>query len=97
MAEELLGELPIDIHGGGIDLIFPHHENEIAQAEGATKRQFSRFWMHVEHLMIEEESNGPRRCRSLSATSTTSKTSSRRVSGRRRCAICISARTTASS
>jgi cysteinyl-tRNA synthetase len=56
MAEELLGELPIDIHGGGIDLIFPHHENEIAQAEGATNRQFSRFWVHVEHLMIEDES-----------------------------------------
>ena len=55
MAEELLGELPIDIHGGGIDLIFPHHENEIAQAEGATNRQFSRFWVHVEHLMIEED------------------------------------------
>jgi cysteinyl-tRNA synthetase len=56
MAEELLGELPIDIHGGGIDLIFPHHENEIAQAEGATNRQFSRFWVHAEHLMIEPES-----------------------------------------
>ncbi len=56
MAEELLGELPIDIHGGGIDLIFPHHENEIAQAEGATRRQFSRFWVHIEHLMIEHES-----------------------------------------
>jgi cysteinyl-tRNA synthetase len=55
MAEELLGELPIDIHGGGVDLIFPHHENEIAQAEGATNRQFSRFWVHVEHLMIETE------------------------------------------
>ncbi|HTM27676.1 MAG TPA: cysteine--tRNA ligase [Vicinamibacterales bacterium] len=55
MAEELLGDLPIDIHGGGIDLIFPHHENEIAQAEGATRRTFSRFWVHVEHLMIEEE------------------------------------------
>jgi cysteinyl-tRNA synthetase len=55
MAAELLGDLPIDIHGGGVDLIFPHHENEIAQAEGATKRQFSRVWVHVEHLMIEEE------------------------------------------
>jgi cysteinyl-tRNA synthetase len=55
MAEELLGELPIDIHGGGIDLIFPHHENEIAQAEGATNRQFSRFWVHVEHLMVEDD------------------------------------------
>jgi cysteinyl-tRNA synthetase len=55
MAEELLGQLPIDIHGGGVDLIFPHHENEIAQAEGATNRQFSRVWVHVEHLMIEED------------------------------------------
>ncbi|HEY2434266.1 MAG TPA: cysteine--tRNA ligase [Vicinamibacterales bacterium] len=55
MAEELLGPLPIDIHGGGVDLIFPHHENEIAQAEGATKQQFSRFWVHVEHLMIETD------------------------------------------
>jgi cysteinyl-tRNA synthetase len=53
MAEALLGELPIDIHGGGVDLIFPHHENEIAQAEGATKRKFSNYWVHVEHLMIE--------------------------------------------
>jgi cysteinyl-tRNA synthetase len=55
MAAALLGDLPIDIHGGGVDLIFPHHENEIAQAEGATKHQFSRFWVHVEHLMIENE------------------------------------------
>ena len=98
MAAELLGELPIDIHGGGVDLIFPHHENEIAQAEGATKRQFSRYWVHVEHLMIEEEAaEHARRCPSPSATSTTSRTSSRRASGRRRCATCISARTTASS
>jgi cysteinyl-tRNA synthetase len=57
MAAELLGELPIDIHGGGVDLIFPHHENEIAQAEGATNRQFSRYWVHVEHLMIETETD----------------------------------------
>jgi cysteinyl-tRNA synthetase len=55
MAAELLGELPIDIHGGGVDLIFPHHENEIAQAEGATRRPFARVWVHVEHLMIEDE------------------------------------------
>ncbi len=54
MALRLLGEPPIDIHAGGVDLIFPHHENEIAQSEGATGRQFSRFWVHVEHLMIEE-------------------------------------------
>jgi len=59
MAAELLGDLPIDIHGGGIDLIFPHHENEIAQAEGATNKPFARFWVHVEHLMIDEEDKGP--------------------------------------
>ena len=55
MALRLLGEPPIDIHAGGIDLIFPHHENEIAQSEGATKREFARFWMHVEHLFVENE------------------------------------------
>ena len=56
MALRLLGEPPIDLHAGGVDLIFPHHENEIAQAEGATGRPFSRFWLHSEHLMIEDES-----------------------------------------
>jgi cysteinyl-tRNA synthetase len=55
MALRLLGDPPIDIHGGGIDLIFPHHENEIAQAEGATGRQFARFWVHVEFLNIDSE------------------------------------------
>jgi cysteinyl-tRNA synthetase len=55
MALRLLGEAPIDIHAGGIDLIFPHHENEIAQAEGATKKPFARFWVHVEHLFVENE------------------------------------------
>ena len=54
MALRLLGESPIDIHAGGVDLIFPHHENEIAQAEGATGRPFARFWVHVEHLMLDE-------------------------------------------
>ena len=55
MALRLLGEPPIDIHCGGVDLIFPHHENEIAQSEGATQKPFSRFWVHVEHLLIDEE------------------------------------------
>jgi len=55
MALRLLDGAPIDIHAGGIDLIFPHHENEIAQSEGATKQVFSRFWMHVEHLFVENE------------------------------------------
>jgi cysteinyl-tRNA synthetase len=55
MALRLLGESPIDIHAGGIDLIFPHHENEIAQSEGATGKQFSRFWVHVEYLLVDEQ------------------------------------------
>ena len=54
MALRLLGDAPIDIHAGGVDLIFPHHENEIAQAEGATGEPFSRFWFHVEHLLIDK-------------------------------------------
>ena len=53
MALRLLGEAPIDIHAGGVDLIFPHHENEIAQAEGSTGKPFSRFWFHVEHLLLD--------------------------------------------
>ncbi|HEY7189988.1 MAG TPA: cysteine--tRNA ligase [Vicinamibacterales bacterium] len=55
MALRLFGEPPIDIHAGGIDLLFPHHENEIAQSEGATGKPFSRFWVHVEHLFVEHE------------------------------------------
>ena len=55
MALRLLGESPIDIHAGGIDLIFPHHENEIAQSEGATGKQFSRFWFNVEYLLVSDE------------------------------------------
>ena len=55
MALRLLGEPPIDIHAGGIDLIFPHHENEIAQSEGATKKPFSRFWVHVEYLLVDNQ------------------------------------------
>ena len=55
MALRLLGESPIDIHAGGIDLIFPHHENEIAQSEGATGKPFSRFWVHVEYLIVDDK------------------------------------------
>ena len=55
MALRILGQPPIDIHTGGIDLIFPHHENEIAQSECATGHQFSRFWVHVEHLIVDDE------------------------------------------
>ncbi|MCC7033026.1 MAG: class I tRNA ligase family protein, partial [Acidobacteria bacterium] len=53
MAMRLLGEPPIDIHTGGVDLVFPHHENEIAQSEGATGQPFSRFWVHIEHLLVD--------------------------------------------
>ena len=53
MALRLLGDPPIDIHAGGVDLIFPHHENEIAQAEGARGSKFARFWFHVEHLLFD--------------------------------------------
>ena len=52
MVREELGDT-IDIHLGGADLIFPHHENEIAQSEGATGKPFVRHWMHVKHLFVE--------------------------------------------
>ena len=52
MAMQYLGET-FDIHTGGVDLVFPHHENEIAQSEGATGKLFVRFWMHAEHLLVE--------------------------------------------
>ncbi len=54
MAMKLLGET-LDIHTGGIDLSFPHHENEIAQSEAATGKQFVRYWLHSEHLLVEGE------------------------------------------
>ncbi len=52
MAMEYLGET-LDIHTGGVDNIFPHHVNEIAQSEGATGKPFARWWMHAEHLLSE--------------------------------------------
>lgn len=52
MAMKYLGET-IDIHTGGVDLTFPHHENEIAQSEALTGKPFVRFWLHAEHLMVE--------------------------------------------
>jgi cysteinyl-tRNA synthetase len=52
MAIKYLGET-LDIHAGGVDLIFPHHENEIAQSEALTGAPFSRFWLHAEFLMVE--------------------------------------------
>ncbi|MCA2962647.1 MAG: cysteine--tRNA ligase [Acidobacteriota bacterium] len=52
MAMKYLGST-LDIHAGGIDLQFPHHENEIAQSEAVTGKQFARFWLHAEHLIVE--------------------------------------------
>jgi cysteinyl-tRNA synthetase len=54
MAMKYLGET-FDIHTGGIDLVFPHHENEIAQSQCGTGKPFVRHWMHVQHLFIENE------------------------------------------
>ena len=54
MANKYLGET-IDIHSGGRDLIFPHHENEIAQAEAATGKPFVNTWMHCAHLRVNGE------------------------------------------
>lgn len=53
MSMKYLGET-FDIHGGGVDLQFPHHENEIAQSEGATGKQFARYWIHSEFLKIDD-------------------------------------------
>ncbi|MFH1830059.1 MAG: cysteine--tRNA ligase [Pseudomonadota bacterium] len=54
MSTKYLGQ-PFDIHGGGRDLIFPHHENEIAQAEGATGKEFVRYWLHNGFININAE------------------------------------------
>jgi len=52
MAMEYLGE-SFDLHAGGEDLIFPHHENEIAQSESVTHKEFARIWMHVRFLLVD--------------------------------------------
>ncbi len=54
MSTEYLGQ-PFDIHGGGCDLIFPHHENEIAQSEGAGNKKLANYWMHNGSLTIDQE------------------------------------------
>ncbi|MDR1190907.1 MAG: cysteine--tRNA ligase [Verrucomicrobiales bacterium] len=52
MSMRYLGE-SFDLHGGGVDLIFPHHENEIAQSEAATGKEFAAHWFHTAHLLVE--------------------------------------------
>ena len=54
MAEEILG-LDFDVHGGGSDLVFPHHENEIAQTEAARGKPLARIWMHNGMVQLGEE------------------------------------------
>ena len=54
MSQKYLGDT-IDIHGGGQDLIFPHHENEIAQTEGVTDKTFSNYWIHNGYININNE------------------------------------------
>ncbi len=54
MSMKYLGD-SFDMHSGGVDLIFPHHENEIAQSEGATDKPFVRHWFHIAHLRVEGE------------------------------------------
>jgi len=54
MAKRYLGET-IDIHGGGQDLIFPHHENEIAQSEGAHDKAFARYWIHNGYINVDNQ------------------------------------------
>ena len=59
MSTKLLGE-SFDIHTGGEDLIFPHHENEIAQSESLTGKPFAHFWMHVRFLLVEAAQSASR-------------------------------------
>lgn len=54
MSMKYLGET-FDIHAGGVDLQFPHHENEIAQSEGATGKLFAKYWLHAEFLKVDSE------------------------------------------
>ncbi|HOO41648.1 MAG TPA: cysteine--tRNA ligase, partial [Syntrophales bacterium] len=54
MSQKYLGET-FDIHGGGEDLVFPHHENEIAQSEGATGKTFARYWLHNGFVRVDHE------------------------------------------
>jgi cysteinyl-tRNA synthetase len=59
MSMKYLGET-FDIHCGGVDNMFPHHENEIAQSEAATGKKFVRYWLHNEHLLVEGKRMGKR-------------------------------------
>ena len=66
MSMQYLGET-LDIHAGGVDLIFPHHEDEIAQSEAATGKPFARYWLHAQHL---QDSTGEKMSKRLKNFST---------------------------
>ncbi len=66
MSKRYLGDT-LDIHCGGVDLMFPHHENEIAQSEAANGKPFARFWLHSEHLA---EASGEKMSKSLGGFTT---------------------------
>src|SRR5438874_10936211 len=65
MSMQYLGET-LDIHSGGVDLIFPHHEDEIAQSEGATGKTFARYWLHAQHLQDATGEKMSKRLRNFS-------------------------------
>jgi cysteinyl-tRNA synthetase len=65
MSMQYLGET-LDIHAGGVDLIFPHHEDEIAQSEGATGKTFVRYWLHAQHLQDATGEKMSKRLRNFS-------------------------------
>jgi len=65
MSMQYLGE-QLDIHSGGVDLIFPHHEDEIAQSEGATGKTFARYWLHAQHLQDATGEKMSKRLRNFS-------------------------------
>ena len=91
MAMKHLGET-LDIHCGGVDNIFPHHENEIAQSEAVTAKPFVRFWIHGEHLLVEGEKMAKSK-----GTSSRCGIFSRRDTTLRRSVTCCSPSSTASS
>ena len=83
MAIEYLGAT-LDIHAGGIDLVFPHHENEIAQSEALTGKPFARYWLHSEFLLVD----GQKMSKSLGNFYTLRDIFAPRISRRKPCATC---------
>ena len=91
MSMKYLGET-FDLHAGGEDLVFPHHENEIAQSQCGTGKLFARHWMHAKHLLIDNETMSKSKGNFL----TIPDLRGRGPLGRRRSATCSRARTTGS-